>query len=82
VLSDLAVDYSGGVDSPKFFMPDKSTKKQFPARITLSMTFKEMVLLTRDRLDITTGDQQWLSTTGDADFRTSNSTSNVMRFRF
>lgn len=52
VLSSLEVDYSGGTDSPKFFVPIAGTGKQYPARITLSMTFKEMVLLTRERMDL------------------------------
>lgn len=50
VLSSLDVDYSGGTDSPKFFVPTEKGS-QYPVRITLSMTFKEMILLTRDRVD-------------------------------
>ena len=49
VLTVLEVDYGGGTDSPKLFRPGKYGE-QYPAKITLSMTFKEMVLLTRDRV--------------------------------
>ena len=49
VLTTLDVDYGGGADSPKLFRPDMSGG-QYPVKITLSMTFKEMVLLTRDRV--------------------------------
>lgn len=77
VLSNLTVDYSGGADSPKFFVP-QADKKQYPARITLSMTFKEMILLSRDRLDVPNGEQLFVKE-GDADFRTGDK---VLRFRF
>jgi hypothetical protein len=53
VLESLNVDYSGGADSPKLLVP-QNNKQQYPAKITLDMTFKEMVLLTRDRI---TGDK-------------------------
>lgn len=53
VLESLEVDYSGGADSPKLLMP-QSNKQQYPAKITLNMTFKEMVLLSRNRI---TGDK-------------------------
>ena len=49
VLTSLDVDYGGGADSPKLFRPD-SNGKQYPAKITLTMSFKEMVLLTRDKI--------------------------------
>ena len=49
VLVSLNVDYGGGTDSPKLFRPGID-KEQYPAKITLSMKFKEMVLLTRDRV--------------------------------
>ncbi len=49
VLTTLEVDYGGGADSPKLFRPG-NFGEQYPAKITLSMTFKEMVLLTRDRV--------------------------------
>ena len=49
VLTVLEVDYGGGTDSPKLFRPG-IYGEQYPAKITLSMTFKEMVLLTRDRV--------------------------------
>ena len=50
VLVSLNVDYGGGTDSPKLFRPGISDKEQYPAKITLSMKFKEMVLLTRDKV--------------------------------
>ncbi len=49
VLTSLDVDYGGGADSPKLFRPD-SDGRQYPAKITLTLSFKEMVLLTRDRV--------------------------------
>ena len=49
VLVSLNVDYGGGTDSPKLFRPGID-KEQYPAKITLSMKFKEMVLLTRDKV--------------------------------
>ncbi len=49
VLTTLEVDYGGGTDSPKLFRPG-IYGEQYPAKITLSMTFKEMVLLTRDQV--------------------------------
>lgn len=49
VLSALEVDYGGGADSPKLFRPGV-LGEQYPVKITISMTFKEMVLLTRDRV--------------------------------
>lgn len=48
VLTSLDVDYGGGTDSPKFFV--SSANQNYPAKISLTMTFREMVLLTRDRL--------------------------------
>ena len=42
VLKSCEVDYSGGTDSPKFFTSD------YPARITMTMQFQEIVLLNRD----------------------------------
>ena len=49
VLQSLEIDFGGGTDSLKLFRPD-GKGRQFPAKITLSMVFKEMVLLTRDRI--------------------------------
>lgn len=42
VLKSCDVDYSGGTDSPKFFNSD------YPAKITMTMQFQEVVLLNRD----------------------------------
>lgn len=49
VLSVLDVDYSGEEVTPKLFRPSQSGA-QYPTKITLTMTFKEMVLLTRERM--------------------------------
>ena len=49
VLTSLEVDYSGGTDSPKLFKADKEGA-QYPAKITLTMMFREMVLLTRQKV--------------------------------
>lgn len=48
VLESFSVDYGGGADSPKLFNP--TAGQQYPAKITISMKFKEMVLLTRDKI--------------------------------
>jgi hypothetical protein len=53
VLESLEVDYSGGTDIPKLLLP-QDKKQQYPAKITLNMSFKEMVLLSRNRI---TGDK-------------------------
>jgi len=44
VLKLCEVDYSSGTDSPKFFTSD------YPAKITMTMEFQEVVLLNRDRM--------------------------------
>lgn len=44
VLKSCEVDYSSGTDSPKFFTSD------YPAKITMTMEFQEVVLLNRDRM--------------------------------
>lgn len=72
VLSSLDVDYGGGADTPKLFVPQEGGK-QYPAKITLSMTFQEMVLLTRNRLD---GEHMFDGADGPPP------TGNTMRFRF
>ena len=48
VLEKLTVDYAG-YDVPKFFNPN-TKNQQFPSKINLQMQFKEMALLTRDRI--------------------------------
>lgn len=45
VLETFDVDFGGGTDTMKSF------NSRYPAKISLSMTFKEMVLLSRDRMD-------------------------------
>lgn len=47
VLETFDVDFGGGTDTLKLF------NNQYPAKISLNMTFKEMVLLSRDRIDST-----------------------------
>lgn len=42
VLQKCDVDYGSGTDSPKFFTSD------YPARISMSLQFQEVILLTRD----------------------------------
>lgn len=80
VLSNLTVDYSGGTDSPKFFVPQMG-QMQYPARVILTMQFKEMVLLTRDKLDVVNGsfyfDDPATTDPDKEEFRI-----NKMRFRF
>jgi hypothetical protein len=49
VLQKFDVDYAG-YDVPKFFNPGKLDNKQYPAKITINMVFREMTLLTRDRI--------------------------------
>jgi len=49
VLESLETDFGGGTDSLKLFKTT-SGGKQYPTKITVSMTFKEMVLLNRDRI--------------------------------
>lgn len=45
VLKSCEVDYSSGTDSPKFFK-----NSDYPAKITMTMEFQEVVLLNRDRI--------------------------------
>lgn len=49
VLEKLEVDYGSGTDSLKLFKRS-SNGRSWPAKITLNMSFKEMVLLNRDHL--------------------------------
>lgn len=48
VIETLDVDFGGGTDSLKLFK--QQAGQSWPAKITLSMKFKEMVLLNRDHL--------------------------------
>lgn len=50
VLESMTVDFGGGTDSLKLFVDSDRSGKNYPSRITLEMTFKEMVLLNRDRV--------------------------------
>lgn len=51
VLQQFDVDYAG-YDVPKFFNPTKADLKQYPAKVTITMVFKEMAILTRDRMAV------------------------------
>jgi len=70
VLTSFAVDYGGGTDSLKLFVSQNG--KQFPAKITVDMAFKEMVLLNRNRVK------------NDFDLKDESAptTNNTLRFRF
>lgn len=54
VLENMDVDYSGGLDTPRFFVPENkdglNTSLQFPARITMKLTFREVAIITRNSL--------------------------------
>lgn len=69
VLQSMTVDFGGGTDSLKLFVEKQG--KNYPAKITLEMTFKEMVLLNRDRVQNT-----------DFDIKDDTAPSDVLRFRF
>jgi hypothetical protein len=73
VLESFDVDYSGGADTPKLF--NLTGRGQYPAKISISMRFKEMVLLTRNRIlqDVNSTNETSL---GDPD------TGDKLRFRF
>ena len=66
MLKSCDVDYSGGTDSPKFF------KNDYPAKITMSLEFQEVILLNRDRMEQDNLIKDEGAPTGDS----------VMRFRF
>lgn len=52
VLTSLNVSYSpDSMGAPRFFAPD-ADGKQYPAAVGLSMAFKEVILITRDRMDV------------------------------
>lgn len=80
VITSLDVDYGGGADSPKLIKPDINNK-QYPAKITLNMTFQEMLLLTRDRVML---DKERFSADAENDpgGEDVSKDSKVMRFRF
>jgi len=80
VITSFEVDYGGGADTPKLIKPD-SSNKQYPAKISLSMTFQEMVLLTRDRVMM---DKNRYGANAENDPKGSDvdKNSKVLRFRF
>jgi hypothetical protein len=52
VIQHLDVDYGGGLEVPRFFAPDSagSSIEQFPVKITISMRFREVVIITRETM--------------------------------
>lgn len=52
VLESLTVNYGDQTDSPKFFVPT-TNNKQYPAKIVLSMQFRETVIITREKIQAT-----------------------------
>lgn len=69
VLESCDVDYSGGQGgTPAFFYADDGTR--YPAQVSMSLTFKETFILTRDRLLATEG------------IPASDKTGTLKRFRF
>jgi len=72
VLESMETDFGGGTDSLKLFKKTGGGK-QYPTKITVSMTFKEMVLLNRDRI-VNFREQMW-DFVGPPD-------SNAKRYRF
>lgn len=79
VLTDVSLDYSGGTDSPQFFTAKGRDKagKNYPASIAMTLKFKEMMMLTRNRLEV---DDR--VATYDEDPEGGNATGNYTRFRF
>lgn len=73
VLESLDVDYGSDLDSPKFFRPTKEDKRQYPMKTTITMKFRELIVLSRERVE---AQQQVLTT----DTQTQGST--VKRYRF
>lgn len=52
VLTNMEINYADGVDSPKLFKPPSGTDKRYPTRINVTLTFKEVVLLTRNYISV------------------------------
>lgn len=74
VLESLDVDYGSDLDAPKFFRPTNgSSKSQYPMKTTISMKFRELVILSRERVQ---APQEVIA----SDSETQNST--VKRYRF
>jgi len=76
VLESMETDFGGGTDSLKLFKTT-SVGKQYPTKITVSMTFKEMVLLNRDLITGFRNDNFFVSDSGVAPGDT-----DVKRYRF
>lgn len=49
VLESMEVDYGGNLDTPKFFATDDKGR-QFPTKIEVKLKFREIMIITRDRL--------------------------------
>lgn len=73
VLESFDVDYSGGADTPKLF--NVTDRGQYPVKISISMKFKEMVLLTRNRI-LQEADSTNQTKLSDSDY------GDTLRFRF
>ena len=54
-LSNMSVTYNDGMDSPKFFVAN-SSGEQYPIKTTLTLTFTEVMILTRDKILISNDD--------------------------
>lgn len=55
VLESISINYSDGTDSPRFFKVD-ATGKEYPTKVTVSMIFREIYMLTRDRVSVDVDD--------------------------
>jgi len=63
VLDTMETDFGGGTDSLKLFKTT-SGGKQYPTKITVNLSFKEMVLLNRDRITSFRGENYFSSDNG------------------
>lgn len=55
VLESLDINYGGDSATPHFYVsdPDDASGRRYPSVINLNMTFKEIMFLTRDRIEAT-----------------------------
>lgn len=79
VLTEMNVDYSGGTDSPQFFTAKgvSSSGKNYPAKISVEMRFREMMILTRNRSEASTEHDSKIEEADEADGATK-----FTRYRF
>ncbi len=80
VLTDMNVDYSGGTDAPQFFTARgvSGSGKNYPAKITVEMKFREMMILTRNRAEASAEGSEDVEEVDTRD----GATSGYRRFRF